>query len=281
MKLGSIDPLNLSVLRLELKYNDLSISKATGFFYSAQVKDKGRVFFLVTNWHVISGRHTDSPHTCLNSNLTTPNKIVTKFNLKESTSNNILQQEITIPLYDNAGKASWIRHPKGPSRDIAAVNLGSLENYIAEGINTIADSYDMAIEIGNDVFILGYPLGFSHILDTPIWKRGIIASEPHIEVSENHSRIIIDATTRSGMSGAPVIMREKTHYLSEDGTVISKVNAKRFIGIYSSRPPVGQVGASIDQSNPERAEIGYVLKSGAIDEMILSQNLGHRLNEQP
>jgi hypothetical protein len=59
----------------------------------------------------------------------------------------------------------------------------------------------MAIEIGNEVFILGYPLGFTHFVNTPIWKRGSIASEPHIETAETKFRVVIDATTRGGMSG--------------------------------------------------------------------------------
>jgi hypothetical protein len=67
----------------------------------------------------------------------------------------------------------------------------------------------MAIQIGNPIFILGYPLGFSHFINTPIWKRGSITSEPHIETAESGLKVVIDATTRQGMSGAPVIMREK------------------------------------------------------------------------
>src|SRR5271166_3805241 len=98
----------------------------------------------------------------------------------------------------------------------------------------------MAIQIGNQVFILGYPLGFQHFIETPIWKSGVIASEPNLETPESRNRVVIDATTRQGMSGSPVIMRQKTHYLSERGNIIRHPNATRFIDLrFTARHPTG------------------------------------------
>ena len=59
----------------------------------------------------------------------------------------------------------------------------------------------MAIETGGSIFILGYPLGFSHFIDTPIWKSGCIAfatsSRTVEETALSAAGVVIDATTRA------------------------------------------------------------------------------------
>jgi hypothetical protein len=137
----------------------------------------------------------------------------------------------------------------------------------------------MVIQLGNGVFILGYPLGFSHFANTPIWKRGTIASEPHSEVLGTMNRVVIDATTRQGMSGSPVIMRENTHYIAEDGQVKCKINATRFLGIYSSRPDIISAPGLIEEDR--RAEIGFFYKAGCIYETIMGGARGMNYGELP
>ncbi len=53
-----IDPLSLVSLRLKVKTNGQDLSTATGFVVNAAGRN-----FLITNWHVVSGRHpeTDNP----------------------------------------------------------------------------------------------------------------------------------------------------------------------------------------------------------------------------
>src|SRR5262249_45564785 len=142
-----------------------------------------------------------------------------------------------------------------------------LENFNITGINEHETARDMSIQLGNRVLILGYPLGLSHFVGTPIWKAGTIASEPHLETPDSKGRVVIDATTRQGMSGAPVFMREKTHYLSEEGLIKKCANATRWIGIYASRPPIRAVAMQEDEDR--RPEIGYFYKSGSVFEVIM------------
>jgi hypothetical protein len=150
--------------------------------------------------------------------------------------------------------------------DVALINLGQLLSDTGiSHVNEITTATDMAITIGADVFILGYPLGFSHFIDTPIWKRGSIASEPHLEAPNTQNRIIVDATARKGMSGSPVIMRAATHYLSEDGQIKCSPRAARLIGVFSSRPQF-----QAEEPTDTFAEIGYVYKSGCIHGIIVS-----------
>ena len=146
-------------------------------------------------------------------------------------------------------------------------------------VNELAKQQDMQIQQGNEIFILGYPLGFSHFLRTPIWKRGSIASEPNLEDLHARGRVIVDATTRSGMSGAPVIMRAKTHYLSVDGTVKEKANASRWLGIYSSRPNLPASPSLIEEDR--RAEVGYFIKLGFVNQTVMQGVRGPRIGEMP
>jgi hypothetical protein len=98
-----------------------------------------------------------------------------------------------INLYTDDGTAAWYQHGTLKNVvDVAIVNLGQhLQDTGIFHINEIATANDMVITIGADLFILGYPRGFSHFIDTPIWKRGSIASEPHLEAPNTHNRIIV------------------------------------------------------------------------------------------
>jgi hypothetical protein len=260
---NDLDKLTFSVVRLDALFDDQPLSHATGFYYYGFTDNKP-TYWLVTNWHVFSGRDPETLKS-LSSTVALPNRLRLNVPLSKSSplragrTETFLFQEQTLEIYDGAGQAVWYQHKeRGSHADVAVANLGgaAFGHWDIVGINQIASQNDMKIEIGNDVHVLGYPLGFSHFMNTPVWKKGSIASEPHMETSESRGRIIIDATTREGMSGSPVVMRAKTHYISEDGSIKAHPNATRLIGVYASRPILG------------KAEIGYVYKSGLIEEVI-------------
>jgi hypothetical protein len=70
--------------------------------------------------------------------------------------------------------------------------------------------YDSIIVTPTDrVFILGFPLGLSSNPLFPIWKSGIIATEPNID-QENKPIIWVDDASYPGMSGSPV------YYISQN-----------------------------------------------------------------
>jgi hypothetical protein len=192
----------------------------------------------------------------------------------------VLFQEQTIELYNTEGTANWYQHPSKNLYDVAAINLFPLvERHQFVGANEVATQYDMRIDVGSTVFILGYPLGFTHFANTPIWKSGTIASEPHLETETSFSRVVIDATTRQGMSGSPVFLREKTHYISEKGEIVSTTNASRWIGIYSSRPDLKAVQMTLDEDR--RAEVGFFLKSAFAETVITGGIRGPNFGELP
>lgn len=241
----------------------------------------------MTNWHVLAGRNADQLEQVLHSKGALPNRIRVQLPLRFdqpeylSRSAEILFQDQFLSLYDQEGRALWYQHVRKNEVDVAVINLGRniAGRFYLVGINEVRACNDMAIEIGNEVFILGYPLGFTHFVNTPIWKRGSIASEPYIETVETKFRVVIDATTRGGMSGAPVIMRAKTHYLDDSGKVIKSANATRWIGIYASRPNIAPGGNALDEDR--RAEVGYFYKNGWVAEIIMAGVRGPDFNMMP
>jgi hypothetical protein len=282
----NVDRLSFTTVRLRSLYDDQYLSSATAFFYAGLMDNEPNIW-LVTNWHVLAGRSTDQPHPALHKLGGIPNRI--RLNLilkpdqpeyKNAPADQLLFQEQFLDLYDKDGGAFWFQHREGPAYDVGVINFKPLVGrFEMLGINHVATENEMSVQIGNQVFILGYPLGFSHFIETPVWKRGIIASEPHLQTLEGGNRVLLDATTRQGMSGSPVIMREKTHYLSERGKIVKYANATRLIGVYSSRPEIAP-RADLDDED-RRAEIGYFYKSGCIHETIVNGVRGPSYGELP
>ena len=100
-----------------------------------------------------------------------------------------------------------------------------------------------------------------------------------LETGDQKGRVVIDATTRQGMSGAPVIMREKTHYIADNGEIKCHINATRFIGIYASRPNIPVITDINDEDR--RAEVGYFYKSGFITDAIVRGIRGPNFGDLP
>ena len=276
----TIDPLSFCVTPVSMLHGDTVLSEATGFFWSGLL-DGRPALWLVSNWHVFCGRHIHFPHAALSKDGAIPNRI--KFQVLKLKPNNVVEiHHQFADLYRPDRIAIWYQNPLKSNVDVGVLGLGpGLTEFAVGGINERA-RHDMKIEIGDDVFVLGYPLGFAHFMSTPIWKRGSIASEPHAETPESKNRIVIDATTRSGMSGAPVILRQKTHYISESGVLVQHHNASRLLGFYSSRPAFRDVLlSSVDGIEDRRAELGYVYKSGVIYDTIVKGIPGPNYGELP
>jgi hypothetical protein len=128
-------------------------------------------------------------------------------------------------------------------------------------VNKVGDLVDFEVMVGDDVFVLGFPLGLHGGGPFPIWKRASIASEPEIDL-DGLPKLLIDTATRKGMSGSPVIAVRRgltnprgTSGFS-DATIIGM--AETFLGIYSGR---------VDD-DPLGAQIGIVWKASVVEEII-------------
>ena len=243
------------------------LQSATGFFWN----DNGAVS-LVTNWHVLSGRHPQSRQPLLPDGAI-PNELVYTAFLQEEDL--VEKVELRVRLQDHEGVALWKQHPVyGPQVDIAALVLPSTDDistirgpkrpsiyainqpstpkrsiYRSDedfGIDAgqYADlirekywaNYDSPIrrkEMGDDVFVIGFPLDDKPTGHFPIWKRASIASEMDVPLN-GLPAFLIDTATRPGMSGSPVIHRVSLFQPHGDGSAQRRI-ADELIGIYSGR----------------------------------------------
>jgi hypothetical protein len=154
----------------------------------------------------------------------------------------------------------WLVH-SAKKVDVIVIPLPFLDhdpNINLYPLNTLSNQ-NLSIQIGMDVFILGYPFG-PEMPGFPVWKRGSIASEPDL-VRLAGDYLLVDSASRPGMSGAPVIRRTWGVHPVEGGNVITSNDAPytRFIGVYSGRRHT---------KDPSDAQIGMVWHSALVDEII-------------
>jgi hypothetical protein len=121
----------------------------------------------------------------------------------------------------------------GSKVDVVAIPINVPREASANPINKM-NSEDLDIQVGMDVFVLGYPLGIG-ITALPIWKRASIASEPAVIVTQQLFTYL-DTASRPGMSGSPVIRRSWGFHNMLNGNFLGGVpRASRFVGVYAGR----------------------------------------------
>lgn len=223
-----VDPLSGTSLRVALQFNGIELSFATAFSVRWQGSD-----YLVTNWHVVSGRDADT-NKCLDKNAAIPNTMAVRFHAKGQLGQ---WTTIDIPLIGSDGEALWLEHPLGRKIDVAAIKIPP---EVASRVSLFPldiglASVDMVAMPAMPVSVIGYPLGLSAGKYWPIWKTGHIASDPDIDFEPGRPAFLIDATTRSGMSGSPVVMRLDSYLKSDGSQVLAGRIKTKFMGIYAGR----------------------------------------------
>lgn len=267
--MSKIDSFSLSSYMLNIyKINEVNreetilLSHATGFIYKKQNNK-----YLITNLHVTSGqdiftKKIENKYGCrpdfISCNVSVyddEQKIIEKY------SGCILN----ISLYDEQKRPNWLIHPRyGRTVDVAVIPLLNIK----ENIFAINESPEQKIDIhvADDVFVIGYPLalGASENRSCPVWKNAVIASEPSIEYFlDGRKCFLIDGTTRSGMSGSPVIRYSNfTQVTGVDGSHSIRMHTNKisnFLGIYSGR---------LNGNTSDESFLGLVWKKEIIDEII-------------
>jgi len=224
-----IDPLSATSLRIVPKFNTTELAYATGFIVKWNLS-----FYLITNWHVVTGRNADTGECLDKKYATTPNQIMIRFHKKGNLGSWVL---IDIPLFDGDGHKTWREHPQGRAVDVVAIA-------ISPEITSQIDPHALDLELAKadmiaipalPISVIGYPLGISAGESWPIWKTGHIASDPDIDFQPGRPAFLIDATTRTGMSGSPVVLRLDSYSRSDGSQVIAGGIQTKFMGVYSGR----------------------------------------------
>lgn len=278
-----------SVVHLNIRRDKTKLAVGTGVLYQKDNKT-----YIVTAWHNISGRHTETLES-LSDNLAVPDNIVASIDtkIKQGNYEGYSRMSIVIPLVENE-KTTYFIHSQGyPKVDVVAIpidlekeykielNTASGENIestfilkskqpngLEQDIVHIQDcefkSYDIgdyskSLYVSDDIFIIGYPKGITDYTMQPIWKRATIATSPHLGW-EQQEQFLVDCASKQGMSGAPAI------YYNRDG----KINTGNIY--YKGSQPIsilhGIYVGRIGSTSELEAQIGKVWKRKVIDEII-------------
>ncbi|WP_168797773.1 S1 family peptidase [Aliishimia ponticola] len=227
--MSEIDRLSAQSIPILSYKDDICLGPASGFIYRHLGVD-----YLVSNWHVFSGRDTYSGQPLHKMNATPNNFRITLHGSQLGKRIEGLQVSLLKPN----GEPAWMQHSQGQDIDVAAIRLSDLpSNARMYPVNNHTFHSDLALHAGAEVFILGYPRGLSKQANIPVWKKGSVASEPEVEMDDGTPTVLVDTATREGMSGAPVYIGSSTatnRFI--DGSVSqTALPIYQFIGIYSGR----------------------------------------------
>lgn len=220
-----IDPLSCTSLRVELRALGNSLSTGTAFVVEHEEES-----YLITNWHVLSGRKPEDGQP-MSATGAIPDEIA----IVHHTQKLGAWKVVTQPLLDSGGTPLWIEHPNGASVDLAALKLDLTDSDLkVYPFDLALATHDVRLQPAMTVSIIGYPYGLATGVAFPIWKTGHIASDPDINYGGKPA-FLIDATTRGGMSGSPVVYRSMGWYPSKSGALTIGGGVTAFLGVYSGR----------------------------------------------
>ena len=246
--INPIDILGQTSFYVETFFDDTYVTNATAFFYK-----HGDEIYLVSNWHIFSGRisipDSNGIYQPNHEQMAIPNKIKVwvhgwDFHGKKYPDYPICWE---FPIIDQDNNNLYIEKQlkDGTYIDVAMLPIKNkfIHNGKDYGIpicvnNAIPPEFEnqYTLHPTDDIYIIGFPFGNLNHQYMPIWKRGSIAQDLRIQ----NYRYYIDTATRSGMSGSPIyrIITDINSLLkSEKGQIMHSelVYKAEFIGIYSGR----------------------------------------------
>lgn len=199
-----ISDINFTTAPIRMFKNNVEIGSASGFFFNS-----GSEKYYITNRHVViqesKGFFPDS----------------IKLRLHKSKSDLLLNQEISIELYDSNNKPIWLEHLnyKLLQCDIVAIPLNihvlkseDKEIFDSSSITFIGKELTVISEINpfGDVVVVGYPLGFYDFTNNlPVYRKAMIASQYGVNFN-GQPYFLIDTNLHPGTSGSPVLNSHHT-----------------------------------------------------------------------
>lgn len=265
------------LLRLSAQNSDgeyVEVITGTGFIVRGPAgleTDSGTALYLITNRHILSGRTADGDYVANWS------VVPTRISIRHNKSGGVSQLgdfvEISQELYDKSGAPLWLEHRKGIVVDVVALPITDFD----AGYNEDAAffPYDLSkvsepkpvLRPSDSVQIVGFPFGHGSYRSFAIWTTGFIASEPTVSYN-GYPRFLVDARTRDGQSGSPVIVHTtaSTPPLKfTDGSMRSYEDKSYLLGVYSGRI------FNVKDGRTDVSDIGIVWKAGVIAEILREQ----------
>lgn len=175
---------------------DMASGRGTGFHY----RDSRGVVWLVTNWHVLTGRRPDDPSRFVGEAAVSPYKISITY--QSNTAGQFLVP-LELPLYDEQGAPVWVEYKRELGVDLAAIPINLPQYARCPCVQDFSERDEEQFVPGLDLTIIG--MAFPHGQETPypIWKGARVASEPAYMVM-GVPQVLVDGVGVPGMSGSPV-----------------------------------------------------------------------------
>lgn len=260
---GRISHLSSCTTPVEILSNDgkdTVVGTASGFFWHHSGRD-----WIVTNWHVVSGRNIFTK--ALAPNGLIPRKIrvygwVIKHiaGVQISTSRQIFTytlpdvviEKLSVPVQVNGKEVDIFALPLPPNfamrKELPTGQAMNGWGTVKACVNQIEQD-KINSEAGDDCMVVGYPLKNHTGLLYPIWKRGSISTDTAFSIDDAPA-FLVDAATSSGMSGSPVFRRiVGATEINKATQVISEHKGYQFVGVYAGR---------LQSAELEKINMGYV-----------------------
>lgn len=194
MKILDHEVFAVSLVKFKINGKTDSNKSASGFFYEHINK-----LYFITNRHVIFDEEDKFFPDSLELNLH-----IDEENLDKS-------KKYSIDLY-KGNKKLWLEHPiDGKNIDVAALPV-DIEDIKSEfHVVAFRDkdllSANRSISIGDDLLVVGYPLGIRDTIHkTPIVRSAIVASVYPLPFN-GEKYFLIDSFLHDGTSGSPVLLK--------------------------------------------------------------------------
>jgi hypothetical protein len=218
------------------------IGSATAFFYS-----RGDDLFLVTNQHVMldeKAKDADGK----------PKPSVPDIlRLKLHTDANNVQKvaNFDVPLYKEKDRL-WKISKEHPDADVALIKVDAArlktDFFVRAWTKERFLPQDLSLSPGEDVFIMGYPLGLHDTtFNLPIFRNAMLASTYRVPF-QGKPCFLMDAQIHPGTSGSPVITKPKTAWVDDKGNVRFVTGVVYYL--------VGVNSGYLNIKDPDKREIG-------------------------
>lgn len=231
-----LDKPSFQSVRVQAGVGDVPLSTATGFIVLRPSSEP----ILITNWHVVAGRHTQTRRP-LHSSAAVPDVLKIAHNVAGSIGTWIIKTE---QLYDEAGEPLWLEHPEYGSRvDVVGLPLTKLDDIECYPYSYSGPSGHDVLKLrtplkwgpSDFVNVIGFPFGWTGGGGMGVWVQGAIATEPELDYNDL-PRFLIDSRTRQGQSGSPVVIYKRSGFITlADGPYMIHNPITLLIGVYSGR----------------------------------------------
>lgn len=213
-------------LYLEVYNHKTKIGYATGF-----VIKSGTRHYLITNFHVVTNVDPRNFQWLDTNKKVSPTEIaIFHHGIKLGTHAVKFQN-----LYSDKGNPMYYQKVLGAEAvDVVAIPLLDTTGITLYHVDYTATTDSIVVAPMDQVVIPGFPLGFQLSNGWPIYKSGLIASEPEVPMENGKPIIWIDNVGYQGMSGSPVYLIT-TELKYKNGSSANLIGApqKFFLGVFS------------------------------------------------